>query len=140
MTTQKMARKTLSSTKKKTSKSSNNKARRPSTATRQVPGREAVPKPSGRSKAIPTPDVQILQTRRPDSKQSRLIDMLQKPSGTTIDAMMQVTGWQQHSVRGFLAGIVRKKFGLDLVSEAGESGRIYRITDQPAGNKINEAA
>jgi hypothetical protein len=70
------------------------------------------------------------QTGRPKSKQARVIAMLRAPSGATIDAMAHATGWQQHSVRGFLAGVVRKKLGLNLVSAAGESGRIYRITDR----------
>jgi hypothetical protein len=56
--------------------------------------------------------------------------MLRAPSGTTISAMMTATGWQQHSVRGFLAGVIRKKFGINLVSEAG--GRVYRIKDGKA--------
>ncbi len=55
--------------------------------------------------------------------------MLRAPSGTTIAAMVTATGWQQHSVRGFLAGVIRKKFGLNLVSEAGDGGRVYRIID-----------
>jgi hypothetical protein len=55
--------------------------------------------------------------------------MLRAPSGATIAAMAHATGWQQHSLRGFLAGVVRKKLGLNLVSAAGESGRLYRITD-----------
>ncbi len=58
--------------------------------------------------------------------------MLRAPTGATISAMMQATGWQQHSVRGFLAGVVCKKLGLNLVSEAAESGRVYRIVDNPA--------
>lgn len=66
-------------------------------------------------------------TGRASSKQAQILAMLRVPVGTTIDAMMRVSGWQQHSVRGFLAGVVRKKLGLDLVSEAGESGRVYRI-------------
>jgi hypothetical protein len=55
--------------------------------------------------------------------------MLRDRAGTTIAAIMAATGWQQHSVRGFLSGVVRKKLGLNLVSEPGEGGRIYRIID-----------
>jgi hypothetical protein len=63
----------------------------------------------------------------PGSKQSRVIAMLQSPTGTTIVAMMKTTGWQQHSVRGFLAGVVRKKLKLKLDSEKIDGNRVYRI-------------
>jgi hypothetical protein len=72
------------------------------------------------------------QTERPESKQARIIAMLRAPSGATIEVMMHATGWQQHSVRGFLAGVIRKKLGLNLVSAAAEGGRIYRITERTA--------
>jgi hypothetical protein len=72
------------------------------------------------------------QTERTETKKARILAMLRAPSGATIDAMMHATGWQQHSVRGFLAGVVRKKLGLNLVSAATEGRRLYRITDRTA--------
>ena len=74
----------------------------------------------------------VKQPERTETKQGRIVAMLRAPSGVTIDAMMHATGWQQHSVRGFLAGVVRKKFGFNLVSAATEGGRLYRITDRTA--------
>jgi hypothetical protein len=65
----------------------------------------------------------------PDTKHARIIAMLRTPAGATIAAIMTATDWQQHSVRGFLAGVVRKKLGLNLVSEQTERGRVYRIRD-----------
>ena len=58
--------------------------------------------------------------------------MLRAPAGTTIEAMTRAAKWQPHSVRGFLAGVVRKKLGLTLVSADGANGRVYRITDRTA--------
>src|SRR5215204_606885 len=61
------------------------------------------------------------------SKQSRVITMLRSPDGATIAAMMKTTGWQQHSVRGFLAGVVRKKLRLNLDSKKIDGSRFYSI-------------
>jgi hypothetical protein len=64
-----------------------------------------------------------------ETKHARIIAMLRSSAGATITSMMTATDWQQHSVRGFLAGIVRKKLGLNLVSEQTDKGRVYRIKD-----------
>jgi transglutaminase/protease-like cytokinesis protein 3 len=61
------------------------------------------------------------------SKQNKVIAMLAAPSGATIAAIMQQTGWQQHSVRGFLAGVVRRKLKLQLSSGKVDGQRVYRI-------------
>ena len=64
----------------------------------------------------------------PGSKQDQVIAMLKSPAGVTIDAMMKATGWQQHSVRGFLAGVVRKRLKLKLGSKKVDGKRVYQIT------------
>ncbi len=61
------------------------------------------------------------------TKQSAAIDMLRSTGGATITALTKATGWQPHSVRGFLAGVVRKRLKLDLQSAVIEGVRIYRI-------------
>jgi hypothetical protein len=69
---------------------------------------------------------------RHESKKAHIIAMLRAPSGATIEAMARAANWQPHSVRGFLAGVVRKKLGFTLVSAEAENGRVYRITDRTA--------
>jgi len=73
--------------------------------------------------------------KRGNSKQDHVLGLLRRPSGTTIENITQVTGWQSHSVRGFFAGVVRKKLGLTLLSEKTDGERVYRIAGGPAGTK-----
>jgi hypothetical protein len=81
---------------------------------------------------------------RLETKHARIIAMLRGAAGTTIAAIMMATEWQQHSVRGFLAGVVRKKLGLNLVSEQTDKGRVYRIKDGKASSanvdRVKQAA
>jgi hypothetical protein len=64
---------------------------------------------------------------RADSKQAQVLAMLHRKQGATIATIMQATGWQPHSVRGFLTAVVRTKLGLTLVSEKTGDVRVYRI-------------
>ena len=65
---------------------------------------------------------------RDNSKQAQVIAMLKRPEGATIAQICEVTGWQQHTVRGTFAGAFKKKLGLALASEKAQGGqRVYRI-------------
>lgn len=81
--------------------------------------------------------------QRAGSKQAQVLELLMKPAGATIDTIIKVTGWQAHSVRGFFAGVIRKKLKLNLTSETGDSGRVYKVSNAAsasAGAKPTRAA
>ncbi|MFN3624483.1 MAG: DUF3489 domain-containing protein [Hyphomicrobium sp.] len=70
----------------------------------------------------------VQKPTRANSKQAQLIDMLKHPEGATIDEIVTKFAWQAHTVRGALAGALKKKLGLNVQSEKVEGrGRVYRI-------------
>jgi hypothetical protein len=76
----------------------------------------------------PAPKAPVI---REGTKQATLIAMLRAPDGATIDEIMAATGWLGHTVRGAMAGALKKKLGLEVSSEKDEvRGRVYRL---PAG-------
>jgi Protein of unknown function (DUF3489) len=97
-------------------------------------------KPSSRKRPAP---VTLQRSVKPKTKHARIIGMLQSPAGATLARMMSATNWQKHSVRGFLAGVVRKKLCLNLVSELTDKGRVYRIKNgnvsAASANRVNSA-
>jgi hypothetical protein len=78
---------------------------------------------------------------RAATKHDRVLALLRSAGGTTVAAMMRATGWQPHSVRGFLAGVVKRKLGLNLASEKTKSGWVYRIVGakRVSENRTNAA-
>jgi hypothetical protein len=109
------------------------------------PGERLVPtKPSGgrkttamRAKATKGSSDRV----KSNSKQDRILALLQRPKGATLDVLVKETQWQKHSVRGFLAGTVRKKLRLPLLSEKIEGIRTYRIRPPKAAKtKMAHAA
>jgi Protein of unknown function (DUF3489) len=108
---------------------------KPKAANRSIARKAVKPAPRKRSATAPS-----RAAARSDTKHARIIAMLRKPAGATIAAIVTATDWQQHSVRGFLAGIVRKKLGLNLVSEQTDKGRIYRIKDSKASPASSQQA
>jgi len=76
--------------------------------------------------AAPAPEPETAPTA-PKGKTALLIDLLSRPEGATIEAMMAATGWQAHSVRGAIAGAIKKARGHEVVAEKTDTGRVYRI-------------
>lgn len=83
------------------------------------------PTPDTPTEPAPAPKA---RTPREGTKQAKLIEMLRTEGGATIEEIMVATGWQSHTVRGAIAGALKKKLGLDVTSEKVEGrGRVYKL-------------
>src|SRR4051812_49642399 len=103
-----------------------NKKRPPSSASASNSG--AAPARSNPFPTHPVTHADEVSKTGANTKQSRIVAMLQSPAGATVGAMMKATGWQQHSVRGFLAGVVRKRLKLKLGSKKVDGERVYQVS------------
>ena len=86
---------------------------------------EPLPEPQASMSAPPEESA----TRQTKGKLAAVVSMLQRPKGATTEAMMSATGWQAHSVRGAIAGAIKKKLGHTVVSEKVDGARTYRIVE-----------
>ena len=111
---------------------------RPAEVTASRHGQTSAKLRSGRSQAKSAKPM-VHPNTRAKSRQAAVLALLSRPHGATIAAIMQATGWQTHSVRGFLAGVVRKKLGLTLQSDKTEGERIDRVIRASEGAKPQEA-
>jgi hypothetical protein len=102
--------------------SKSTKKQLPAASTAAAPARKSAPQSTSEPKPKKYDHV---------SKQSQVIAMLQSPTGASITAMMKATSWQQHSVRGFLAGVVRKRLKLKLDSKLVDDERVYYLAGGP---------
>jgi hypothetical protein len=104
------------------------------------PTRKKSTKASKASDGAPARDISTAAAKSPkasprtnETKQSKsdlVLKKLRLAKGATIEMLMEATGWQTHSVRGFLSAVVKKKLGLNLVSDVSKEGtRRYRIND-----------
>ena len=88
-------------------------------------GLQQIPPSSAKRSARP-------EAERATNKQDQVIAMLRQPEGATIDDIVGATKWQRHTVRGMIAGALKKRLGLRMASEKEERGRVYRISEGKA--------
>ena len=100
---------------------------RPKPATSSLRKTTAHSAPQRKAKPIGAASSPAAKAAIRETKRDKVLVMLRSDRGATLEAMIKATGWQQHSVRGFLTSVVRKRLKLDLTSERLGKERIYRI-------------
>ncbi|QLH38051.1 MAG: DUF3489 domain-containing protein [Defluviicoccus sp.] len=92
--------------------------------------RAAIERAESRRRSRPARPAGELRRPRENSKEAQLIGMLRRPEGATIAQMMTQMAWMAHTVRGVLAGALKKRRGLNVISEKPQGGeRVYRLVD-----------
>ena len=117
------------------SRNTSKKAKRLTKSARSKHATTAAEKPkSSKPASKPTAKALAKPGNSSSSKREAVLSMLRHAKGTTVAAIMEATGWQPHSVRGFFAGVVKKKLRLKLASEKVGKQRIYRIAKSGTGS------
>ncbi|WP_192359690.1 DUF3489 domain-containing protein [Mesorhizobium mediterraneum] len=96
---------------------------------------QAVATPRRRVRKVPAAGAVVANksknSKPAETKTEMVLKKLRLAKGTTLEGLIEATGWQAHSVRGFLSGTVKKKLGLSLLSEVGKDGvRRYRLDNK----------
>ena len=108
------------------------------TRTRKKPTRIVTPTPGASPETeamVLTPVAEVPLARepapelvaKPMSKQSQVVALLRRPEGASAQEIMEATGWQKHSVRGFISGTAKKSLGLAITTEKGAHGTVYKV-------------
>ena len=80
-------------------------------------------------KPVPSPKAEKTPRHAKSTKQAQFIGLLKKSSGVSMPDLMKTTGWQAHSIRGFISGTLKKRFGLNVISDISDGLRRYRIAE-----------
>ena len=115
--------KVITMTRSKAQIKTNTKSRPKSTTGREIP-KSSKKSTNGRK---PVPTQKKRSNRAGGIRTAQILELLNKPGGATLKDIMNATGWQAHSVRGFLSGVVGKKLGLGLTSERHDGTRVYSL-------------
>ncbi len=110
---------------------------------RSAPAGRQQPRKPKKAPSVPAPKVSDVNKRQRakavQSKQEIVLDLLRTNDGASIAAITKATGWQAHSIRGFLSGTVKKKLGLKVDSSKAGDERVYRIVE-PGKTSIRKAS
>src|SRR5579863_2126365 len=126
--TQETAQATAAAKQPEAPKKANRAPRKPRvTQSKAKSGKKATPAKKG-AKAPKKATSAKAEGAREGTKTAKVLDLLKRPGGATLKELMKTTGWQPHSVRGFLSGTIGKKMGLKVESTKGEDGeRSYSV-------------